>query len=162
MRYSTIKKLSIIAAALFGAAFLFTVLAIPFQSVIKRLMAAPQEAFHFMTIPWAGMIVSFLKATIAGVFLLVVCLNRSAARSRGAVIALTISLGFVSIILSGVLNVLFTAISNTYGTASMASQAIVLNGISLLVTPCAGVGNILLLLAMGAYFGRAREDKTAL
>ena len=161
MSYRMIKRLQLTAMILEAIAFLWMTVAILFQRQLKSwLYDGPREIIEAFTVPVNLLVSGLLAFSLAVLFFVFVCKNRYASASKKLVIALIV----VKCAISAAFQIgsfLYTMILSRYDQFQLASYSEMEFFITIVASPFSNVSSILMLVAMGGYYGKARENVPA-
>lgn len=154
MALKGIRKLQTAAVILYGAAFLLFWVVVLFQRQFARLYSYDSEVLNQWVFPWMSF-VPLVVSLLVSILFLVLCFSLKTAKgSRVSVIVLLIAPFVFSYLVMPVVNRVYTQVLNHYSSnAYLASYSIVINVVSLSVSPLLLAGSLLMGMAMGGFYG---------
>lgn len=153
MTLKGIRKLQTAAVILYGAAFLLSLIIVLFQRPFVSIYTSDPGALALQVFPWTSFI-PLLVSLLAAVLFLVLCLSLKTAKgSRVSVIILMIALYVFRYLITPTVTSVYQLALNQYGTSYIVSFSAVTHAVSLFTSPLSLAGGLLMLLAMGGFYG---------
>ena len=162
MSVKAVRVLAVIAFALFATAFLLTGLGTLLQAPLKRLWGVSPEVAAYRTVPVPALVDGLVLFGLSLWHMLSALRCRSRRSSRIQVIVLTVLLLVWKVLFSPAISYGYMLFQAHYlGTVATAAYTSLTSALSVFIEPLSAVAYVLMLLSMGAFFGRVGSENTA-
>ena len=162
MSVKAVRVLAVIAFALFATAFLLTGLGTLLQAPLKQLWGVSPEVVAYRTVPVPALANALVMTGLSLWHMLSALRCRSRRSSRIQVIVLTVLLLVWTVLFNPLISYGCTSLQAHYlGAAAIAAYSALTSALTVFLTPLSTTAFVLMLLSMGAFFGRGGSENTA-
>ena len=159
MSVKAVRVLAVIAFALFATAFLLTGLGTLLQAPLKRLWDVSPEVVAYRTVPVPALVNGLVLFGLSLWHMLSALRCRSRRSSRIQVIVLTVLLLVWTVLFNPLISYSCTFLQAHYlGAAAIAAYSALTSALTVFLTPLSTTAYVLMILSMGAFFGRGGAE----